>query len=65
MRIIELVEKISDGNGNISLIAECNDYNEVGVIVKQLSRSPFTYPEYMTDQEIIDSLKSNEYKIYF
>lgn len=65
MRVIELVEKVSDGNGNVNLIAECNDYNEQGVRIRQLSRSPFTYPETMWDSEIIDSLKANEYKIYF
>ena len=65
VRLIELVEKQVDENGNISLLAECNEYDETGVRVQQLSRSPFTYPGTMTDQDIIDTLKVNEYKIYF
>lgn len=65
IRIIELVDKVNDGNGYVDLIAECNDYNDLGIRVRQLSRSPFKYPETMTDQEIIDALKLNEYKQYF
>ena len=64
-RVIELVEKQNNGNGNVNLIAECNDYDDNGLRVQQLSRSPFIYPESMTDLEIIDSLKANEYKQYF
>jgi len=62
-RVIELFEKqVSDGI--VSVIAECNEYLD-GVRVNQLSRSPFTFPDTMTDQEIIDSIAANEYKIYF
>jgi hypothetical protein len=63
MRIIELVEK-SIVDGQVYLIAECNDY-QGDIQVKQLSRSPFVFPDTMTDQEIIDSIQQNEYKIYF
>lgn len=64
-RVIELVEKQIDSLGNISLIAECNEYDDNGIRKQQLSRSPFIYPNTMTDQDIIDVLKVNEYKIYF
>jgi hypothetical protein len=64
-RVVELFEKQSDGNGNVNLIAECNDYNEVGVRVQQLSRSPFTFSENLSDGEIIDLIKQTTYSIYF
>jgi hypothetical protein len=62
-KIIELVEKVDNGDGTRSLIAECNGY-ENNVRVAQFSRSPFTYPDTMTDQDIIDYLWANEYIIY-
>ena len=62
-KVIELFEKINNGDGTISLIAECNGY-ENGVRIAQYSRSPFNYPDTMTDQDIIDSLWLNEYSIY-
>ncbi len=62
-KLIELFEKVNNGNGTQSLIAECNGY-ENGVRVVQFSRSPFTFPDTMTDQDIIDSLWLNEYSIY-
>jgi hypothetical protein len=64
-RVIELVNKQPDGNGNVNLIAECNDYNEVGIRVQQLSRSPFTFSENLSDGEIIDLIKQTTYSIYF
>jgi hypothetical protein len=63
-KIIELFNKVADGNGNVNLIAECNVYDN-GVRVAQLSRSPFTYPDTMTDQEIIDDLQAGAYSNYF
>lgn len=65
VRIIELFEKQSDGNGNINLIAECNEYNEDGVRVQQLSRSPFTFSDTLTDDEIVNLIKEGSYSIYF
>lgn len=63
-KVIELVEKqIIDGN--INLVAECNLYNENGELIQQFSRSPFTYSETMTDEEIINDIKTNYYYIYF
>lgn len=64
MRIIELVDKQFDGQGNVNLIAECNDYNGE-VRVKQLSRSPFTFSDTLTDEEIIEIIKTGSYSIYF
>jgi hypothetical protein len=64
-RVIELVNKQPDGNGNVNLIAECNDYNELGFRVQQLSRSPFTFSETLSDNEIIDILRTTTYSIYF
>lgn len=65
MRIIELVEKQLDGEGNVKLIAECNDYNENGEYIKQLSRSPFTFSDTLTDEEIVLLIKEGVYSIYF
>lgn len=62
-RIIELFEK-QVVDGLIYLIAECNEYDGV-VRTQQLSRSPFVFPDTMTDEEIINTIKANEYKIYF
>lgn len=65
-RVIELFEKQNNGNGQINLIAECNEYTEgITQWTLQLSRSPFTFADTMTDQEIIDWLKLNTYSIYF
>jgi hypothetical protein len=63
-KIIELFNKTSDGNGNVNLIAECNGYID-GFRSIQFSRSAFTFPDTMTDQQIIDYLMTNEYSIYF
>lgn len=65
MRIIELKEK-QVLEGSIHLIAECNEYDENGKLVNQLSRSPFVIINTeWTDEEIINSIQSNEYQIYF
>lgn len=61
-KTIELKEKVDNGV-TVSLIAECNGYVN-DVLVKQFSRSPFTFSNELTDQEIIDSLWQNEYSIY-
>lgn len=63
-RVVELINKVSI-DGQVTFLAECNDYNELGIKVQQLSRSPFTFPDTMTDEEIIDIIKNNEYKLYF
>lgn len=64
MKTIELFEKDIKGDGTVWLIAECNVY-ENNVRIAQLSRSPFVFPDTMTDQEIIDYLISNEYSRYY
>lgn len=61
---IYLVEKINNGDGSISMIAELCVYI-YGVFNHHDSRSPFTFSDTMTDQEIIDSLISNEYSKYY
>lgn len=62
---INLIDKVNNNDGTISLIAECSLYYEDMTFSQHLSRSPFTFPDTMTDQEIVDSLMTNEYKIYF
>ena len=63
-KLIELFNKVADGNGNVNLIAECNVY-ENGVRVAQLSRSPFTFSATMIDDDIKQAIQNGEYAIYF
>lgn len=60
---ILLVEKVDNGDGTISLIAELCVYKN-GVFNHHDSRSPFNFPSDMLDQEIIDYLWLNEYSKY-
>ena len=62
---IELFEKAVFDDNMTSLIAECNMYDDNNVMIKQLSRSPFIFPNTMSDEEIITSIQTNEYSIYF
>lgn len=65
MRIIELKEKQILETG-INLIAECNEYDDNGKLINQFSRSPFVIIDTtLTDEEIINNIKANGYKIYF
>lgn len=61
---IHLVEKVDNGDGTVTMIAELCVYNN-GVFNHHNSRSPFTFSDTMTDQEIIDYLTANEYSRYF
>lgn len=61
---IHLVEKVDNGNGTVSMIAELCVYRD-GVFSHHDSRSPFTFSDTMTDQDIIDYLTVNEYSRYF
>ena len=61
---IHLVGKVNNGDGTVSLIAELFVLKD-GAFSHHDSRSPFTFPDSMTDQEIIDSLILNEYSIYY
>lgn len=60
--MIELKE-IQVINEEKHLIAEYNLYNN-GILVQQLSRSPFVYPSTMTDEEIIEDIRIKYYYIY-
>lgn len=60
---ILLVERVNNPDSTISLIAECNGYID-GVRVIQFSRSPFSFADIITDQEIIDFLWENNYAKY-
>lgn len=63
-QVINLVDKVYNGDGNVSVIAELSVYKD-GVFNHHNSRSPFTFSDTMTDQEIIDYLTANEYSRYF
>ena len=60
--MLELKEKQTIGN-EIHVIAEYNVYKD-GKIIQQLSRSPFVYPDTMTDEEISADIMANYYYIY-
>lgn len=61
---IHLVEKVNNGDGTISMIAELCVFNN-GIFSHHDSRSPFTFSDTMTDQDIKDYLTQNEYSRYF
>jgi hypothetical protein len=61
---IYLVEKVNNGDGSVSMIAELCVYKD-GIFNHHDSRSPFTFSDTLTDQEIIDSLIGNEYAKYY
>ena len=63
-KIINLVEKQSNGDGTVSLIAELCVYVD-GVFSYHLSRSPFTFTDSMSDDEITQNLILGEYSIYY
>lgn len=60
---INIVDKINNGDGSIRFIAELAVYKD-GVFSHHDSRSPFTFPDTMTDQDIINYLMTHEYSIY-
>lgn len=61
---IYLVEKVNNGDGTVSMIAELAVYKD-GVFSHHDSRSPFTFADTMTDQDIKDYLIANDYSRYF
>ena len=63
-KTILLEEKVANDGGTISLIAALAVYDENGRFTHHMCRSPFTFPDTMTDQEIIDYLWANDYAKY-
>lgn len=61
---INLVSKVDNGDGTVSMIAELS-VSVDGVFSHHDSRSPFTFADTMTDQDIKDYLTANEYSRYF
>lgn len=61
---IHLLEKVSNGDGTTSMIAELCVYND-GVFSHHDSRSPFTFADTLNDQDIIDYLIANDYSRYY
>lgn len=61
---LNLVDKVNNGDGTVSLIAELAVYVN-GVFSHHDSRSPFTFADTMTDQDIKDYLTANDYAKYF
>ena len=63
-RIIELCE-VTYIDDRIELIAECNEYDENGIITQRFSRSPFIFPATLTLDEIKEEIRLGAYLIYF
>jgi hypothetical protein len=61
---ILLVEKVANGDGSVSMIAELCVYMD-GIFSHHDSRSLFTFSDTLSDQDIIDSLIANEYSRYY
>lgn len=61
---INLVNKVSNGDGTTTMIAELAVSID-GVFSHHDSRSPFTFADTMTDQDIIDYLIANDYSKYY
>lgn len=61
---INLVNKVNNGDGTVSLIAELAVFKD-GVFSHHDSRSPFVFSDTMTDQDIKDYLTANDYAKYF
>lgn len=61
---INLVNKVSNGDGTTTMIAELSVSID-GVFSHHDSRSPFTFADTMTDQDIIDYLIANDYSKYY
>jgi hypothetical protein len=62
--IIELYD-INYIEDRIELIAECNEYNEIGERIQQFSRSPFIFISTMTEDQIKEEIRLGAYSIYF
>lgn len=62
---INIVEKVNNGDGTVSMIAEAAEYFDDMRFSHHNSRSPFTFPDTMTDQDIIDYLIANDYSKYY
>lgn len=61
---IYLIDRVSNGDGSSKMIAELAVYVD-GKFSHHDSRSPFTFPDSMTDQDIIDYLIANDYSRYY
>lgn len=60
---MHLVERVENEDGTASMVAELAVYKN-GVFSHHRSRSPFTFPNTLTDEEIIEAIMQNEYSIY-
>lgn len=61
---ILIVEKVNNPDDTITVIAECNGYNDLGELIIQFSRSPFSFANTISDPEIIAFLWENQYAQY-
>lgn len=62
--VIEIVGSVITEESR-KVMVECNVYDDNDVMVRQCSRSPFTFAPEATDEEIIDSLRYGDYAQYF
>lgn len=62
--VIEIVKSVITEDVR-KVIAECNVYDDKDVMVRQCSRSPFTFAPDATDEQIIEALRNGDYAQYF
>lgn len=62
--VIEIVKSVITEDVR-KVIAECNVYDDKDVMVRQCSRSPFTFAPEATNEEIIAALRNGDYAQYF
>lgn len=61
---ILLEDRVNNPNDTITVIAALAVYDDNGVFVQHMSRSPFSFANTISDQEIIDFLWANDYAKY-
>jgi hypothetical protein len=62
---LKLEEKKNNNDGTVSLYAALELQSDDGIFINHLSRSPFTFSDTMTDEEIKDYIINNQYSIYY
>lgn len=63
-KIIHIEDKVFNPDDTISINAALAVYDENGKFTHHMSRSPFSFANTISDQEIIDFLWANDYAKY-
>lgn len=63
-KVIHIEDKVFNPNNTISINAALAVYDDEGKFTHHMSRSPFTFADTITDQEIVEFLWGNDYAKY-